>query len=76
MQLSEVIPDTTVVACDTHISSPDAGIREMTGTFTEGTAVRPLIYLCGQVDGGDLERSQISAGLVEVVGPIRPTRGS
>ena len=73
MQLSEVIPDTTVVACDTHISSPDAGIREVARPFRQDGAARTLVHLGGQVDGGDLERSQISTGVV--VGHICPTRG-
>ena len=66
MQVSKVIPYTPVVACNTNIPIPDAGAGEVTGPFGQGSAVRSFIDPDRQANGRDLERPQVSAGVVEI----------
>lgn len=66
VQVSKVIPYTPVVACNTNIPIPDAGAGEVTGPFGQGSAVRSFIDPDRQANGRDLERPQVSAGVVEI----------
>ena len=61
---------------DAHVAGPDAGIQEVARPFRQDGAARTLVHLGGQADGGDFEGTQVAAGVVEVAGHIRPTRGS
>ena len=48
----------------------------MSRALHERGAVCTLIDPHAQADGGDFEGTQVAAGVVEVAGHIRPTRGS
>ena len=56
------------MARQTTVAIPDAGVSEMARAFGQGLTVRALVDLDGQADGGDLQRPQMAAAVVEVVG--------
>ena len=68
MQVSKIIPDPAVVTRNTAVAVPDTSAREMTGPFCQSAAVCPFVDLGRQADSRDLERPQMSAGVVEIAG--------
>ena len=70
MDFTKVGVYTPVVGCDADISIPDAGLSEVAGPFGQGLAVRTLIHLDRQADGGNLQCPQVAAAVVEIVGHI------
>ena len=71
MQVTEVIPDAPVVTSNANISIPNAGVGEMSRAFCKGAAAGPLVDLDGQANGRDLQRTQMTAGIIKVVRNLR-----
>ena len=57
----------SVMSGEAGISIPDAGVGEVARALFQRSAVRPLVDLDGQVDGGDLESAQATVAVVEIV---------
>lgn len=74
MQVAEVIPDTSVVSRNAAVPVPKTGVREMASTFCKGAAISSLVDLDGQANSRDLQRTQMTAGIIEVVRNLRVAR--
>ena len=66
MDLPKVVVGAPVVRRHRNISAPNRGFLEVTGTLGQGFAVRALIDLHSQTDGRDLQRSQVTARVIEI----------
>ncbi len=65
--LAEVTVRPPVVGREPCISIPDAGVGEVARALLQRGAVRPLVDLDGQADGGDLQGSQAAVRVVEII---------
>ena len=70
MDAAKVVVYAPVMGGETGVSIPDGSVLKMACAFLQGRAVRSLIYLDGQADGGDLQRTQMAAAVIEVAGDI------
>ena len=61
-----MVVDAPVVASEGRVAVPDGGVLEVSRAPGQRLAVRALIDLHGEANGRDLQRPQISAGVVEV----------
>ncbi len=66
-----MVGHSSIMAGETNISIPDAGVGEVARAFGQRGAVRPLHYLDAQADGRNPQRSQAAVGVVEVAGHLR-----
>ena len=66
VDLAEIIAHSPVVASETGVAVPNAGIGEVARAFEQRGAAGALIHPHRQADGGDLEGAQAAVAVVEV----------
>jgi len=74
MQVSKVIPDTSVMPGDTAVAIPNTGVRKMACSFLQGRTVGALVHFDGQINSRNFQRPQPTTGIVEIASYIRPSK--
>ena len=75
MDLAKIVPHTSVMSRNRHISQPNAGVFKMARALQQRCGTGALVHAHRQADGGDLQGAQAAVGVVQAAGHLGEGHG-